>query len=323
MKMSNKRLIIAEKPSVAAAIAAALGVTEKKSTHYEGAGFLISWCVGHLVGFADAAAYDVRYAKWRREDLPILPEKWLTVVSSDKEKQFNALKNLMNREDVTSLVCATDAGREGELIFRFVYEKIGCKKPFTRLWISSMEESAIRKGFDDLKDGREYDNLYNSALCRAKSDWLIGINATRLFSTIYGKTLNVGRVVTPTLALLIARQSQISGFVKEKFYTVRLEMGGITAESERLNSQAEAEAIQTACDKNQAVCVSVKCDQRAENPPKLFDLTVLQREANRIFGYTAKQTLDLAQTLYERKLLTYPRTDSRFLTSDMAASLRS
>jgi len=315
------QLIIAEKPSVAASIAAVMGADKKKGGYIEGGGYLVSWCVGHLVELADAAAYDERFAKWRREDLPIVPDEWQYALSSGKEKQFDILRELMKRPDVESLVCATDAGREGELIFRFVYHMAGCKKPFTRLWISSMEESAIREGFQNLKDGREYDNLYHSALCRAKADWLIGINATRLFSVLYQKTLNVGRVQTPTLAMLTERGAKISGFQKEKYHIVHIAAGDLEANSERIPGAEDAQAMQTACHNGQAVCVSVKQEQKTQNPPKLFDLTALQREANRLFGYTAKQTLDLAQSLYEKKLLTYPRTDSRFLTSDMLKTI--
>lgn len=311
------RLIIAEKPSVAQSIAAVLGAAQKRDGFIEGGGYIVSWCIGHLVGLAPAHDYDERYSKWRQEDLPILPGDWQYTVAADKKKQFATLRELMNRKDVESLVCATDAGREGELIFRFVYHMAGCKKPFARLWISSMEESAIKQGFDNLKDGRQYDDLYHSALCRAKADWLIGINATRLFSVLYGKTLNVGRVQTPTLAMLTERGEKISGFQKEKYHHVRIAAGGVEAISEKIPTAEDAQAMQTACHERQAVCVSVKQEQKTISPPKLFDLTSLQREANRLFGYTAKQTLDLAQTLYEKKLLTYPRTDSRFLTSDM------
>jgi len=315
-------LVIAEKPSVGMSLAAVLGAKKKKDGYIEGAGYIVSWCVGHLVGLADAGAYG-DYAKWRLSDLPILPGKWETVVAKDKQKQFNILRGLMNRKDVTSLVCATDAGREGELIFRFVYDMAGCRKPFKRLWIQSMEESAIKAGFANLKDGREYDNLYQSALCRAKADWLIGINASRVFSLQSGKTLSVGRVQSPTLAMLTERQKRISGFVKEKYHIVRLDLGGgrIAAQSEHIKDPEEAENIRAAADKKAAVCVSVTKEQKSVSPPKLFDLTALQREANRLFGYTAKQTLDLAQALYEKKLLTYPRTDSRFLTSDMEKTI--
>ena len=313
-------LVIAEKPSVAQTIAAALGVKNKKDGYLEGGGYLISWCVGHLVQLSEAAAYGEQYRKWSYESLPILPEKWQYTVSKDKETQFNILKELMHRADVSEVVNACDAGREGELIFRFVYEVAGCKKPIRRLWISSMEDGAIRSGFDNLKDGREYDALFASALCRAKADWLIGINATRLFSCLYGKTLNVGRVQTPTLKMLTDRDAAISHFQKEKYYHVRLDLSGAEAASERISDKAEADALKGACETETAVCVSLTREKKTAAPPKLFDLTSLQREANRIFGYTAKQTLDLAQALYEKRLLTYPRTDSSFLTDDMGGT---
>lgn len=314
-------LVIAEKPSVGKSLAAVLGAAKKQDGYIEGNGYIVSWCIGHLVGLAPAHDYDERYQKWRREDLPILPDEWQYTVAADKGKQFTTLRELMNRPDVESLVCATDAGREGELIFRFVYHMAGCTKPFSRLWISSMEESAIREGFQNLHDGSEYDNLYHSALCRAKADWLIGINATRLFSVLYGKTLNVGRVQTPTLAMLTQRGAKISGFQKEKYHHVRIGAGNLIATSERIPAAEDALTMQRACHEGQALCVSVATEQKTISPPKLFDLTSLQREANRLFGYTAKQTLDLAQTLYEKKLLTYPRTDSRFLTSDMETTV--
>ncbi len=310
-------LVIAEKPSVGAAIAAALGVSGKKDGYIEGNGYIISWCVGHLVELAEAAAYGEQYRKWQLDSLPILPQEWQYTVSADKGKQFKTLKELMHRADVTEVVNACDAGREGELIFRFVYDMAGCKKPMRRLWISSMETAAIRQGFDSLKDGSEYEALYASALCRAKADWLIGINATRLFSCLYGKTLNVGRVQTPTLKMLVDRDAAISHFQKEKYYHVRLDLSGAEAASAKISDAAEADALKTACETSQAVCTSVVREKKTAAPPKLFDLTSLQREANRIFGYTAKQTLDLAQALYEKKLLTYPRTDSTYLTDDM------
>jgi len=315
-------LVIAEKPSVGMSLAAVLGARERKDGYIEGNSYIISWCVGHLVGLADAYDYNEQYGKWRREDLPIIPDEWKYIVFKGKDKQFSILRSLMNRKDVESLVCATDAGREGELIFRFVYHMAGCKKPFARLWISSMEESAIKAGFDNMKDGTEYDPLYHSAICRAKADWLIGINATRLFSTLYNRTLNVGRVQTPTLAMLAERSAKISGFVKEKYHRVKLDMdGAITAQSETITDPQEATNIQTACHNQQAVCASVTKEQKTISPPKLFDLTALQRESNRLFGYTAQETLNVAQKLYEAKLITYPRTDSRFITSDMAAGI--
>jgi len=315
--LTSHRLVIAEKPSVAASIAAALGVKEKKDGYIEGGGYLISWCVGHLVELADAAAYGEQYKKWSYESLPILPEEWQYTVAADKEKQFKILKELMHRADVSEVVNACDAGREGELIFRFVYGVAKCNKPMRRLWISSMEDATIKAGFADLKDGRDYDALYASALCRAKADWIIGINATRLFSCLYHKTLNVGRVQTPTLKMLVDRGEAISYFKKEKYYHVRLDLSGAEAASERISDKPGADTLKAACEAETAVCVSLTKEKKTAAPPKLFDLTSLQREANKIYGYTAKQTLDLAQTLYEKRLLTYPRTDSAFLTDDM------
>ena len=312
------KLVICEKPSVAKSIASALGVTSRADGYFEGGGWLISWCIGHLVGLADAAAYDGRYKKWRYEDLPILPDPFRYVVSEEKAAQFHILRSLMERPDVTELVNACDAGREGELIFRLVYEAAGCSKPFSRLWISSLEDAAIREGFADLRPGGDYDSLYQSALCRQKADWLIGINASRLFSVLYHRTLNVGRVQTPTLAMLADRDSKIVLFRKEKYHHVRLALEGTEAVSEKIPAMEDAQAIRDACDGQQAVCVSLVREKKTEKPPKLYDLTTLQREANRVFGYTAKQTLDYAQSLYEKKLLTYPRTDSRYLTVDMA-----
>ena len=316
----SETLIIAEKPSVAATIAAALGAKEKKDGYIAGSGCLVSWCVGHLVQLAEAAAYGEQYKKWSYDSLPILPQEWQYAVASDKGKQFKILKDLMHRADVSEVVNACDAGREGELIFRFVYDVAGCKKPMRRLWISSMEESAIKAGFASLKDGKEYDPLYSSALCRAKADWIIGINMTRLFSCLYGKTLNVGRVQTPTLKMLVDRDAAITTFKKEKYYHVRLSLSGVEAASAKIHAADEAGNLKAACEAAQAVCTSVTREKKTVAPPKLFDLTSLQREANRIYGYTAKQTLDLAQALYEKKLLTYPRTDSSYLTDDMGGT---
>ena len=312
------KLVICEKPSVAKSIASALGVTSRADGYFEGGGWLISWCIGHLVGLADAAAYDDRYKKWRYEDLPILPDPFRYVVSEEKAAQFHILQSLMERPDVTELVNACDAGREGELIFRLVYEAAGCSKPFSRLWISSMEDAAIREGFSDLRPGADYDPLYQSALCRQKADWLVGINASRLFSVLYHRTLNIGRVQTPTLAMLADRDGKIVLFRKEKYHHVRLALEGAEAVSDRIVSPEDAQAIRDACDGKRATCISVVREEKTEKPPKLYDLTTLQREANRLFSYTAKQTLDYAQSLYEKKLLTYPRTDSRYLTVDMA-----
>ena len=316
----SETLIIAEKPSVAATIAAALGAKEKKDGYIAGNGCLVSWCVGHLVQLAEAAAYGEQYKKWSYDSLPILPQEWQYAVASDKGNQFKILKDLMHRADVSEVVNACDAGREGELIFRFVYDVAGCKKPMRRLWISSMEESAIKAGFATLKDGKEYDPLYSSALCRAKADWIIGINMTRLFSCLYGKTLNVGRVQTPTLKMLVDRDAAITAFKKEKYYHVRLSLSGVEAASAQIHAAEEAGNLKAACEAAQAVCTSVTREKKTVAPPKLFDLTSLQREANRIYGYTAKQTLDLAQALYEKKLLTYPRTDSSYLTDDMGGT---
>ena len=316
----SETLIIAEKPSVAATIAAALGAKEKEDGYIAGNGCLVSWCVGHLVQLAEAAAYGEQYKKWSYDSLPILPQEWQYAVASDKGKQFKILKDLMHRADVSEVVNACDAGREGELIFRFVYDVAGCKKPMRRLWISSMEESAIMAGFASLKDGKEYDPLYSSALCRAKADWIIGINMTRLFSCLYGKTLNVGRVQTPTLKMLVDRDAAITTFKKEKYYHVCLSLSGVEAASAKIHAAEEAGNLKAACEAAQAVCTSVTREEKTVAPPKLFDLTSLQREANRIYGYTAKQTLDLAQALYEKKLLTYPRTDSSYLTDDMGGT---
>ncbi len=312
------KLIIAEKPSVAKSIASALGVKSGADGSFQGNGYIVSWCVGHLVSPMDAAGYNENFKKWRYDDLPILPEPFHYVIAPGKEAAFENLRQLMNRPDVDTVVNACDAGREGELIFRLVYEMTGCKKPIERLWISSMEDSAIREGMNDLRPGAEYDALYQSALCRQKADWLVGINATRLFSVLYHRTLNVGRVQTPTLAMLAEREAKTMMFRKEKYHHVRLKVNGVEAVSEKIVSPEDAENVKTACADRSAVCVSVKREQKKEQPPKLYDLTTLQREANRIFGYTAKQTLDYAQSLYEKKLLTYPRTDSRYLTSDMA-----
>ena len=310
-------LVIAEKPSVAQTIAAVLGAKEKKDGFLTGSGYIVSWCVGHLVGLSEAAAYGEQYKKWSYDSLPILPQEWKYTVAADKEKQFKTLKELMHRADVSEVVNACDAGREGELIFRFVYEVAGCRKPMRRLWISSMEEAAIKEGFSHLKNGKEYDALFASALCRAKADWLIGINATRLFSVLYNHTLNVGRVQTPTLKMLVDRDAAITTFKKEKYYHVRLSLSGAEAASEKLSDRSEADRLKAACEASKAVCTSLVKEKKTAAPPKLFDLTSLQREANRLFGYTAKQTLDLAQALYEKRLLTYPRTDSSYLTDDM------
>lgn len=313
-------LVIAEKPSVAQSIAAVIGATNRKDGYMEGNGYLVSWCVGHLVELAPADAYDEKYAKWTYHDLPILPTTWQYAVAKGKEKQLKILRELMSRADVDIVTAATDAGREGELIFRLVYNHCNCKKPIKRLWISSMEESAIAEGFENLKDGVEYERLYQSALCRSQADWIVGINATRLFSVLYHQTLNVGRVVSPTLAMLVERESAISSFVPKPFYTVQLDCNGFVLSGERLGDKVTAQAISKACDGQSVTISSVESKEKTEKPPKLYDLTTLQREANRMFGFTAQQTLDYTQSLYEKKLVTYPRTDSRFLTTDMVES---
>ena len=315
-------LVIAEKPSVAQSIAKVLGATSRKDGYMEGGNYIVSWCFGHLVELADASSYDERYAKWRYDDLPIVPESWMFDVTKDKAQQFKVLSALMKDKRVTELVCATDAGREGELIFRLVYNKAGCTKPFKRLWISSLEDSAIREGFNHLRDGKEYDRLYEAALSRSKADWIVGINGTRLFTTLYHKKLVVGRVQTPTLAMLVERDGKISTFQKEKYFNVHVGKGDLTADLEKVKTEEEAKRIAAACEKKQAVVSSLKRETKTVNPPKLYDLTTLQREANRYYGFTAQQTLDLVQTLYEKKLLTYPRTDSQFITEDMEATAR-
>ena len=312
------KLVIAEKPSVGQSIAKVIGAYERHDGYYEGSGYVVSWCFGHLVELAAPDAYDEKYRKWRKEDLPILPERFRWVVTTEKKAQFALLKNLMSREDVDELICATDAGREGELIFRLVYMKAGCKKPFKRLWISSMEDKAIQEGFASLKDGSNYDNLFRAALCRSEADWLVGINATRLFTTLYDKRLTVGRVQTPTLAMIVERNRQITEFKKEKYYNVHLDCDGLDVVREKIFSEPEARALKDACDGEDAVVKSVKQTRKTVNPPKLYDLTTLQRESNRYYGYTAQKTLDLTQSLYEKKLVTYPRTDSQYLTEDMA-----
>ena len=290
------KLVLAEKPSVAQSLAKVLGVTNRQDGYLEGNGYIVSWCVGHLVELAQPEAYDERYGKWTYGDLPILPDDWKYEVSAGTRKQFGILKKLMARDDVVSLVCATDAGREGELIFRLVYHQCHCKKPFERLWISSMEDSAIMEGFENLKPGTEYDALYEAALCRERADWIVGINATRLFSTLYGQTLNVGRVMTPTLAMAVMREAAIAAFKPEPFYTVQIGLDGFTAASERFKKKSDAEAVSKDC--SIAAVTKAERKEKNEKPPSLYDLTSLQRDANRVFGYTAQQTLDYTQNLY-------------------------
>lgn len=314
------KLVIAEKPSVAMSLAAVLGANEKKDGYLEGGGYLVSWCVGHLLELAQPEAYGEQYAKWNYSDLPILPEEWKYEVPKDKKKQLDLLCRLMKEKRVETVVCATDAGREGELIFRLVYQYAGCNKPMERLWISSMEDAAIRNGFEHLRPGSDYDKLYDAAVCRAGADWLIGMNATRLFSVLYGVTLNVGRVMTPTLALIVQREADIQAFTSRPFYVPEITCDGFTASGEKTQEKAVAEKIRMACDGQAALVRSVEKQVKTVQPPRLYDLTTLQRECNRIYGYTAQQTLDYVQALYEKKLATYPRTDSQYLTEDMQAT---
>jgi len=313
----TKRLVIAEKPSVGTSIAAVLGAKDRKDGYIEGNDFIVSWGFGHLAELANADTYDEKYAKWRYDDLPIIPANWKYKIPKDKYNQFATLKHLMNREDVSDVINACDAGREGELIFRNIYKMTGCKKPIFRLWISSMEDDAIKQGFLELRGGKEYDNLYAAARCREWADWLVGINATRLFSVLYHRTLNVGRVVSPTLALLVQREAEIGAFKPEPFYTAELDFGSFTATSEKYKKKSDAQAVIPKGDEPIAV-KSVTSKNKTEKAPALYDLTTLQRDANRLLGYTAQQTLDYVQSLYEKKLCTYPRTDSRYLTDDMA-----
>lgn len=315
-------LVIAEKPSVAQSIAKVLGCTDKQDGYLSGGGYLVSWCVGHLVELAEPESYDSKYETWKKEDLPIIPDEFQYQVASATRKQFKVLKELLHRDDVSCVTNACDAGREGELIFRLVYDEAKCNKPMKRLWISSMEDEAIRDGFAHLKDGEDYDRLYEAALCRERADWIVGINATRLFSSLYGQTLNVGRVMTPTLALTVAREAEIRAFKPEDFYTVilRTEIGDLG--SKRFSDREEAKTLLAKCMRTgKAKITKAEKKEKQEKAPALFDLTTLQREANKKLGYTAQQTLDYTQSLYEKKLVSYPRTDSRFLTDDMEGSL--
>ena len=312
------KLVIAEKPSVAQSIAKVIGADKREDGYLEGNGYLVSWCVGHLVELAPPEAYDEKYEKWRYSDLPILPSEWKYQISDATRKQFGILKKLMEREDVTGLVEATDAGREGELIFRLVYHQAKCKKPFERLWISSMEDQAISDGFSNLQNGKKYNDLYRAALCRERADWSVGMNATRLFSTLYGQTLNVGRVMTPTLAMIVQREAEIESFKPEPIYRLSISCGGITAVSDRFEKKEDAENVLKVLEEQKTAQV-IKIDpaDKQEKAPQLYSLTALQRDANRFLGFTAQQTLDYTQSLYEKKLVTYPRTDSHFLTEDM------
>ena len=317
-------LVITEKPSVAQSIAQVIGARERGDGYLKGNGYIVSWCYGHLVELSTPDAYDERYQRWSYNTLPIIPSDWKYEIKKDTRAQFKILKRLMLDGNVTAIVCATDAGREGELIFRLVYEQAGCTKPIKRLWISSMEENAIRDGFDHLRPGAEYDNLYASALCRQEADWLVGLNGTRLFTVLYkSKVLKVGRVQTPTLAMLVEREATISGFQKTPYYTVHLNANGLDAVSEKLSDKAKAENIVSMCKGREAQIRSVISEDKNMVQPRLYDLTSLQRDANRIFGFTAKKTLEYTQSLYEKKLCTYPRTDSQFLSDDMEDTARS
>ncbi len=317
------QLVVTEKPSVAQAIAHVIGAGERKDGYVEGNGYLVSWCIGHLVELAQPDAYSDVWKKWSYESLPMIPEQWQTEVKSGTAVQYKVLKNLMHDDRVDTVVEATDAGREGELIFRLVYDQAGCNKPIKRLWISSMEESAIREGFANLRPGSDYDNLYHSALCRQRADWLVGLNGTRLFTVLYGgKVLKVGRVQTPTLAMLVEREEKIRNFKKEPYYTAHILTGGMDAATEKIAEMAQAEGIAAACESKTATVVSVTKEKKTVQPPKLYDLTSLQRDANRLFGFTAKQTLEYTQSLYEKKLVTYPRTDSQYLSDDMEDTAR-
>ena len=314
------KLVITEKPSVAQTVAKVIGAYKREDGYIEGSGYIVSWCVGHLVELAQPQEYDEKYEKWRFADLPILPDEWKTVVSSATKEQYGVLKKLMHREDVDAVINACDAGREGEAIFRLVYEKAGCKKPMLRLWISSMEDTAIKAGFENLRPGSEYDRLYSAASCRNKADWLVGINGTRLFTTQYGKKITVGRVQTPTLAMLVERKGQIENFTKEAYYKVYISGDGYKLTAEEQREGAAAKALAERVDHKTATITKAESITKSTKPPKLYDLTTLQREANRYYGYTAKQTLDYTQKLYEAKLVTYPRTDSQYLTEDMESS---
>lgn len=313
------KLVIAEKPSVAIYIAKVIGANKKKDGYYEGNGYRVSWCVGHLIQMANPDAYDEKYAKWNITDLPIVPKNYKYEIAKSTRKQFNILKKLMNDKEIDSVINACDAGREGESIFRLVYNEAKCKKKMKRLWISSMEDSAIKEGFDNLKDGKDYDNLFESAQARAIADWLVGMNISRLYSCLYQQNYSVGRVQTPTLAMIVKRDDEVANFKKEKYYTVELSTNGFTLSTDRINDEVAAEQLLNLVgDKIEIIDVIQK--EKITKPDLPFDLTTLQRECNKYFGYSAKQTLDYAQSLYEKKLITYPRTDSRCLTEDMIVS---
>lgn len=315
------KVVIAEKPSVAKSIGEAIGANNRKNGYLEGNGYYVTWCVGHLIELVTAEKYNPAWKKWSYETLPIIPEKWSYEIKRNTRDQYQVLHSLLNSQDVNEVICATDAGREGELIFRLVYNQANCNKPVKRLWISSMEEKAILDGFKNLRDGSEYDDLYNAAVCRSQADWLVGINATRLFTVLYKHKLTVGRVQTPTLAMIVDREQKIQDFVKEKYYLAHISSNELDAVTKRIDEKNIVDKIAGACRNRQALVTSVKVETKKINPPRLYDLTTLQREANRLLGYTAQQTLDYTQSLYEKKLVTYPRTDSQYLTEDMQDSV--
>ena len=312
-------LVIAEKPSVAISIAKVIGATKKKDGYYEGNGYKVSWCVGHLIQMANPDAYDEKYAKWNISDLPIIPKQYKFEVAKATKKQFNILKKLMNDKEIDTVINACDAGREGESIFRLVYNEAKCKKKMQRLWISSMEDSAIKEGFSNLKNGEDYDKLFESAQARAIADWLVGMNISRLYSCLYKQNYSVGRVQTPTLYMIVKRDEEISNFKKEKYYTVELSMNGFTLSTDKIGDEITAEQLINLIGDNIEITDVIQ-KEKITKPDLPFDLTTLQRECNKYFGYSAKQTLDYAQSLYEKKLITYPRTDSRCLTEDMIVS---
>ena len=318
-RKTQMKLVIAEKPSVAISIAKVIGANKKKDGYYEGNGYRVSWCVGHLIQMANPDAYDEKYAKWNMADLPIIPSDYKYEVAKATKKQFNILKKLMNDKEIDTVINACDAGREGESIFRLVYNQVNCKKKMKRLWISSMEDSAIKEGFDDLTDGKDYDNLFESAQARAIADWLVGMNISRLYSCLYQQNYSVGRVQTPTLAMIVKRDDEIANFKKEKYYTVELSMDGFTLSTDRIDDEVAAEQLISLVGDNIEITDVIQ-KEKITKPDLPFDLTTLQRECNKYFGYSAKQTLDYAQSLYEKKLITYPRTDSRCLTEDMIVS---
>ena len=315
--MDQYKIVVTEKPSVAASISAVLGAKERKDGFFIGNGYIVSWCYGHLLELATPDAYGEQYKKWQYSDLPIVPDKWKHIPSVDKKEQLKILVELLNRNDIEYVVNACDAGREGELIFRLVYEHAKCTKPLKRLWISSLENTAIKEGFNNLRNGEEYDRLYDAASCRERADWLVGYNMTRLFSILYGTTLNTGRVQSPTLAMLTKREADINGFIKKPFFTVEIDAGTFSALSERYDTKEEVEQFLEHCDV--AMVTDITETEKTISPPKLYDLTTLQREANRSFGFTAQQTLEYVQSLYEKKMVTYPRTDSKYITDDMSA----